>query len=216
MWIGTRRGLSHLQEGRFTNYSSLDGLRSDLIGAIVENSRHALWIGTLGGLTRLDHGKFTTLTMRNDLSSNVITALYQDRENSLWIGTNQGGLNRLRDEKITAYPPEESHLPESIYAILEDARGNLWLSSKTGIYSVPKRQLNDFADHPPSPITPASYGTADGMKISEGSSGGHPTAWQLSGGAMWFATPKGIAAVDPEAPDGEHRAAAGVDRTGAD
>ncbi len=198
MWIGTRRGLSHLQGGRFTNYSSLDGLGSDLIGAIVEDNQHALWIGTLGGLTRFDHAKFTTFTMRDDLSSNVITALYQDRENTLWIGTNQGGLNRLRDAKITTYPLEDSHLPESVYAILEDTRGNLWLSSKTGIYSVSKKQLNDFAGHPPSPITPTAYGTADGMKISEGSSGGHPAAWKLADRTMWFATLKGVAAVDPE------------------
>ena len=36
------------------------------------------------------------------------------------------------------------------------------------------------------------------MKISECSSGGHPAAWKLIDGTMWFATLKGIAAVDPE------------------
>ncbi len=198
LWIGTRRGLSHLQNGRFTNYSAMDGLGSDLVGAIAEDSSHTLWIGTLGGLTRFDHGKFSTLTVRDGLTSNVITALYPDREGSLWIGTNQGGLNRLRNGTITAYPPQKSSLPESIYAILEDARGNLWLSSKTGIYSVAKHELDDFAANSSSPITPTAYGVADGMRISECSSGGHPTAWKLADGTMWFATLKGIAAVDPE------------------
>jgi len=202
LWIGTRRGLSHLENGRFTSYSGMDGLGSDLVGAVVEDRsdgfRSALWIGTLGGLTRFDHGKFTTLTMRDGLTSNVITALYQDHEGTLWIGTNEGGLNRLRDGKITAYPPEQSHLPESIYALLEDTLGNLWLSSKTGVYSVSKRELNDFAGDPSSRIAPTVYGTPDGMKISECSSGGHPAAWKLSDGTMWFATLRGIAAVDPE------------------
>jgi ligand-binding sensor domain-containing protein/two-component sensor histidine kinase len=198
LWIGTRRGLSHLQNGRFTSYSSMDGLGSDLVGAIVEDGAHTLWIATLGGLTRFDHNKFSTLTTRDGLTSNVITALYPDREGDLWIGTNQGGLNRLHDGKITAYPPEKSGLPESIYAILEDARGNLWLSSKTGIYSVSKRELDEFADHKLSTVASTSYGTADGMKISECSSGGHPAASKLADGTMWFATLKGIAAVDPE------------------
>jgi len=202
MWIGTRRGLSHLENGRFTNHSSMDGLGSDLVGAVVEDrsdaSHSALWIGTLGGLTRFDHGKFATLTIRDGLSSNVITALYPDPEGALWIGTNQGGLNRLRDGKITAYPPEQSQLPESIYGILEDTRGNLWLSSKAGIYSVSKRKLNDSADHRSTGIAPTIYGTADGMKVNECSSGGHPAAWKLTDGTMWFATLRGIAAVDPE------------------
>jgi ligand-binding sensor domain-containing protein/signal transduction histidine kinase len=197
LWIGTRRGLSHLQNGRFVNYSSLDGLGSDLVGAMVEDERRTLWIATLGGLSRFDEGKFTTLTMRDYLSSNVITALHASTDGTLWIGTNNGGLNRLREGKITAYSPDATHLPESIYAVLEDASSNLWLASKTGIYRVAIPQLDDFADGKLSAIDPASYGTADGMKIDECSSGGHPAAWKLIEGAMWFATLRGIAVIDP-------------------
>ncbi len=61
-----------------------------------------------------------------------------------------------------------------------------------------RQQLDDFAHHSSSRITPTAYGTADGMKISECSSGGHPAAWKLADGTIWFATLKGIAAVDPE------------------
>ena len=202
LWVSTRRGLSHLQNGRFTTYSKMDGLGSDLVGAVVEDRDHdhSLWIGTLGGLTHFDvnRNKFTTLTSHDGLSGNVITALYTDQKGSLWIGTSQGGLNRLRDGKLTAYPPEITHLPESIYAILEDAIGNLWLTSSTGIYRVAKEDLNGFADHKSTSIAVTVYGTADGMKIAEASSGGHPAAWKLTDGAMWFATLKGVAAVDPE------------------
>lgn len=198
LWIGTRRGLSHLQNGRFTTYSGMDCLGSDLVGAITEDRDHSLWIGTLGGLTHLKQGKFITLTTRDGLASNVITALYADRQGTLWIGTNQGGLNRLRDGKITAFPPETTHLPESVYAILEDAIDNLWLASRTGIYRVAKEDLNAYREGKSSSITPTVYGTADGMRIGEASSGGHPAAWKLTDGTMWFATLKGIAAVDPE------------------
>ena len=198
MWIGTRRGLSHLQNGHFTSYSSMDGLGSDLVGAITESSDHTLWIGTLGGLTHLARGKFTNLTTRDGLAGNVITALYADHKGALWIGTNQAGLCRLLDGKITVYPPGATHLPESIYAILEDAIGNLWLASRTGIYRVAKEDLNNYADRKSAPIELTAFGTADGMKIAETSSGGHPAAWKLTDGTMWFATLKGIAAVDPE------------------
>ena len=198
LWIGTRRGLSHLENGRFTSYSRMEGLGSDLVGAIVEDPDHSLWIATLDGLTHMDHRKFTTLTMRDGLTSNVITALYADQKGSLWIGTNQGGLNRLHDGRITAYPPETTLLPDSIYAILEDAIGNLWLASRTGIYRVAKEQLNAFADGKSASIAATEYGTADGMRIAEASSGGHPAAWKRTDGTMWFATLKGVAAVDPE------------------
>ncbi len=198
LWVGTRRGLSHLQNGRFTNYSRMDGLGSDLVGAMIEGPEHSLWIGTLGGLSHFAHGKFTTLTTRDGLTSNVITALYQDRDGSLWIGTNEGGLNQLRDGKITAYPPGQTHLPESVYGILEDGGANLWLSSKTGIYRVARRELQRFAEKKSNLVISTVYGVADGMKISECSSGGHPAAWKSADGTMWFATLKGVATVDPE------------------
>ncbi len=198
LWIGTRRGLSHLRKGIFTSYSSLDGLGSDLVGAITEAADRSLWIGTLGGLTHLAGGKFTTLTTRDGLASNVITALYADKKGALWIGTNQGGLARLLNGKITAYPPPPTGLPESIYAILEDAIGNLWLASRTGIYRAAKEDLNEYPERKSPTLEVTAYGTADGMRIGEASSGGHPAAWKLSDGTMWFATLKGVAAVDPE------------------
>jgi two-component sensor histidine kinase len=43
----------------------------------------------------------------------------------------------------------------------------------------------------------ASYGVADGLRISEASSGGHPAASRMQDGTLWFATLKGVATVDP-------------------
>jgi signal transduction histidine kinase len=43
----------------------------------------------------------------------------------------------------------------------------------------------------------ASYGVADGMKVNEASSGGHPAGWRLDDGELWFATLKGAATIDP-------------------
>jgi ligand-binding sensor domain-containing protein/signal transduction histidine kinase len=198
LWIGTRRGLSHLQNGRFTNYSRLDGVGSDLVGAIVEDRDHSLWIATLGGLTHFASGRFTNLNVHDGLGGSVITALYEDGNGALWVGASQGGLTRLQGGRITAFPPDKTGLPDSVYGILEDGRGNLWLSAKSGVYSVAKRELDDFVRDSSTPVKPTRYGTADGMKIAECSSGGHPAAWKLASGAMWFATPRGIAAIDPE------------------
>jgi ligand-binding sensor domain-containing protein/signal transduction histidine kinase len=197
LWIGTRRGISHYQSGAFTSYTRMDGLGSDLVGAILEDRDGSLWIGTLGGLSHFNGRKFTNYTTQNGLSSNVVTALYQDPNGTLWIGTNGGGLNRLRSGHIDRFPA--MGLPDNIYAILEDATaGNLWLSSNSGVYRVSRDRLNAIADGHAHNIHTIAYGIADGMKISECSSGGHPAAWKLADGTLWFATLKGIAAIDPE------------------
>ncbi|MGC2298946.1 MAG: two-component regulator propeller domain-containing protein, partial [Acidobacteriaceae bacterium] len=195
LWIGTRRGLSRYADGKFTTWTALDGLGSDLIGAMTEDRDGSLWIGTLGGLSRFRDGQIKNFTTKAGLSSNVVTALYEDGDGTLWIGTNDGGLNRRRAGKIVSLVSRQ--LPERVIGILEDAGGYLWISSNTGIYRVSRDGLNRMADGGAAAEV-MRFGVADGMRISECSSGGHPEAVKLKDGSLWFATLKGIARVDPE------------------
>lgn len=195
LWIGTRRGLSRYENGKFETWTALDGLGSDLIGAMVEDRDGSLWIGTLGGLSRFRDGKFTNFTTKDGLSSNVVTALYKDAAGTLWIGTNDGGLNRQRSGRIARIASRA--MPVRVLGILEDGSGHLWISSNTGIYRASREDLNREADGGAAAEV-MRFGVADGMRISECSSGGHPAALRLSDGELWFATLKGIARVDPE------------------
>ena len=197
LWIGTRRGLSQYRNGTFTTYAATDGLGSDLVGAILQDRDGSLWIGTLGGLTHFENDKFLNDTTQQGLSSNVITALYQDLDGTLWIGTSGGGLNAGKGSHFIRFPIARTHLPQDIYGILEDADGYLWLGSSKGIFRVNKKQLNEMAAGSLDSITPDVFGTADGMRIRECSSGGHPAAWKTKDGALWFATLRGVTTVDP-------------------
>jgi ligand-binding sensor domain-containing protein/signal transduction histidine kinase len=201
LWIGTRRGLSRWKDGRFTTFTALDGLGSDLVGAILQSHDGTLWIGTLGGLTRYANGVFRNYTEKDGLSNRIITALCEDSAGALWIGTGGGGLNRLSGGRIQPVTARHADLPAGIYSILEDAEDHLWLSSSSGIVRVGRSALNRSLDGGSGtvlrPVPVDSYGAADGMKSSEASSGGHPAAWRMQDGSLWFATLKGVATVDP-------------------
>ncbi len=198
LWIGTRRGLTRFYKGKFTTFTRLDGLGSNLVGAMVQD-RHdgALWVGTLDGLTRYKDGKFENFTTADGLSSNIVTALYQDSAGTLWIATKGGGLDRYQAGKFTSISSRKTGLPESIYAILGDSEGYLWLSSTHGIYRVSRKALNRFADGEAHELPYSVFGASDGMGISECSRGGHPAAWHAEDGRLWFATLKGLAVVNP-------------------
>jgi len=207
LWIGTRHGLAHLAGGKFSSYSAMDGLGSDLIGAIFRartasagNAQGDLWIATAGGLSRFHDGAWSNYTGRQGLSNNVVTAIAQDNDSqgSLWLGTNGGGLNRLRQGGIQAFPWSAKGLPGTIYGILEDASAHLWLSSQTGIFRVAEAQLDAYAAGKTHTVPVAAYGTADGMNIRECSGDGHPAAWKLSDGSLWFATLEGVSFIAPD------------------
>ncbi|HEX4231834.1 MAG TPA: two-component regulator propeller domain-containing protein [Bryobacteraceae bacterium] len=192
LWIGTRHGLAHLSSGRLTVYTEQQGLGSDIIGALLPIASDDLWIATLHGLTHLSNGKLLNSTTAQGLSSNVITALYCDNRGILWIGTQGGGLDAFYQGKFIRFP-SRLELPETIYGLAGDDDGNLWMSSDGGIFSVSGADLQAFLEDRSTSLNVASYGTSDGLRISESSSGGHPSIWKTADGSLWFATLKGVA-----------------------
>jgi signal transduction histidine kinase/ligand-binding sensor domain-containing protein len=198
LWIGTRRGLAHQQNKRFVTLTQSDGLGSNLVGALLKShisNSHDLWIGTLDGLSRLRHGKIATFTKKDGLSGNTITALAEDPKGTLWIGTKETGLSALLTTGFTSL--HRNDLPQTIDSILEDDRGNLWLSSGRGITRVSASALIKCGLSPICDPHPIRYGRADGMPTEEAVGIGHPAAWKTTEGLLWFATRKGVAVADP-------------------
>ncbi len=198
LWIGTRNGLSHLVGEIFTSYSSTDGLGSDLIGAIVRSRGGDLWVGTLGGLSRMRGNGFENFTVKDGLGSNAVASMLEDSAGTLWIGTQDGGLSCVLRDRFSVFAAARFGLPETVLGLLEDSFGDLWLSSRKGIYRVRSSELRRFAESGSGAVSVRSYGVADGMRISEASSGGHPAAWRMRDGSLWFATLDGAAFVTPE------------------
>ena len=195
LWVGTRRGLAHRQGAHVTVLSRADGLKSDLIGAMLRSSSNDLWVGTLDGLVRIRDGKLTIFTKTQGLSSNVITSLLEDANHTLWVGTKDGGLSRSSAKGFS--PVLAQNLPREIDAILEDARGYLWLTSSRGVMRVLASELTACGEAPGCTPHIATYGSSDGMPSEEASSSGHPSAWKAADGYLWFATRKGVGIVNP-------------------
>jgi signal transduction histidine kinase/ligand-binding sensor domain-containing protein len=199
LWIGTRRGLAQWKNNKFITFTRASGLNSDLIGTLLQshfpNSPHDLWIGTLNGLSRLRDGKITTFTAKDGLSGDTITSLAEDPHGTLWIGTKGDGLSSLSSTGFTSLHRHD--LPQDIESILEDDRGDLWLSSTRSITRVSSSSLIACGTSPHCNPHPISYGRSDGMPTEEASAIGHPAAWKTIQGPLWFATRKGVAIIDP-------------------
>jgi signal transduction histidine kinase/ligand-binding sensor domain-containing protein/CheY-like chemotaxis protein len=199
LWIGTDgAGLNRLENGRFTTFTTADGLTSNFVTAIHEDRSNNLWIGTRGGgLTRLSKGRFTPFTTKQGLSSNIVTSIYEDSEGVFWIATRGGGLSRLKDGRFTTFATKNGFFDDLVHQVLEDNHGNLWMSSNKGIFQVPKRQLNEFADGLATSFQGRLYGQTDGMKSSECNGIGQPAGYRTLDGRLWFPTLKGVAMIDP-------------------
>ncbi len=198
LWVGTTGGLNRFRDGRFVSYRTAEGLIHNDIRYLLPAADGSLWLGTVGGLSHFHNGAFTNYTSEQGLSNNFVRTILEQSDGTLWIGTYGGGLNRFKDGRFTPVTVKDGLFDDYISQIIEDNRGRYWMLSNRGIFHVAASELNDLADRRVSAITCISYGIGDGMKSSEGNGGIQPAGCKARDGKFWFATIKGLVAIDPE------------------
>jgi ligand-binding sensor domain-containing protein/signal transduction histidine kinase/CheY-like chemotaxis protein len=196
LWIGAGAGLYRFQDGAFQSFSRDIGVTTR-VWTICEDRNGDLWFGTTGeGLVQLRDGRFRTYTPADGLTNGVIHSLMAD-EYGLWIGMEFGGLDLMRNGKITHLPFSDRLALSDLYHIDEDTRGNLWLSSSQGLYSVAKSQLLAAAEGRRQAVDVRRFDTMDGLRRTEFNGAGKNSGWQDRDGRLWFPTVKGLVVVDP-------------------
>ncbi len=92
-WIGTKKGISSLKNGRFTNYSPrLGAIETESVEDIILDKHGTAWAATLKGLYRiLPKNQFDIITSREGLLSDAVNDLeYDDSLDLVFVGTNAG------------------------------------------------------------------------------------------------------------------------------
>lgn len=107
----------------FQSYTTRDGLASNLVSAICQDSRGQVWIGTKSGLTMYDGAEFTTWSTVQGLPNDWITAICErpDKPGVLVAGTIAGGLCEYEDGRFS--PLTHAGNVSDAYA---DASGSTW------------------------------------------------------------------------------------------
>ncbi len=200
IWIATDEGLFKFKDDQeIAHYTADDGLPSGRVVTIHADRGGGLLLGTFDGLAQLKNDKIYSYNAEPNAPQGIVRALYEDAEGVLWIGTYGDGLVRYREGNFFNYRVEHGLFNNGVFAILEDDRGNFWMSSNRGIHTVPKKELDDLADGRISKLNSYSYDEKDGMLNAECNGGRFPSAIKTRDGRFWFPTMGGVAIVDPNA-----------------
>ena len=142
LWTGSQCGAKKIVRYGFTTYTSEDGLDSNQINSIFENSKGEFFATTFpnGGLVigRFDGSKFSPIKLR--LPSDVgyfgfawQQTIRQDRAGAWWIPTGNG-LFRSPDHTsfgdLANAPLERIETGAKgleVFRLLEDSRGDIWI-----------------------------------------------------------------------------------------
>ncbi len=145
LWVGTfEHGLDivDIRTGRVKKHYSADagghGLMNNFIVSLQQTRKGDIYVGTGQGLYQFDP-KNEKFRYRADLADgSFISCMLEDRNGTLWVGTHNRGLfyrNPSTGEKGVFQHQtgnENSLSNNTLNAIYEDSKGNLWLSTEGG------------------------------------------------------------------------------------
>lgn len=146
LWLGTYGGgVSRFSAGRFTPYTTRDGLSSDFTTCLFEDRAGTLWIGADGGgVSAFTRGRFTPYTIAEGLPSNLVRAIIDDGNGGLLVGTNQG-IARIANGRVSAYEGRVDVAHADVSVLARSPDGSLWVGAMSGaLYRVDGHGVTDM------------------------------------------------------------------------
>lgn len=117
-------------------YTARDGLLSNSVTAIAQDSRGYIWIGTDEGVSVYDGFQFRNHRLGDEREWGRVNAVLESRTEpgTMWIATNGGGLVRFRRGTMERMPPVGVQRADRVNTIVEGVGGTLWCGTDDGIY----------------------------------------------------------------------------------
>jgi signal transduction histidine kinase/ligand-binding sensor domain-containing protein/DNA-binding NarL/FixJ family response regulator len=116
------------------------------IQCLTEDGKNNLWAGNYSSLIKIDrvNKKHTSYEI-----GYAVRSIHEDGMGNLWVGTDGGGLLKFnkQNENFVRFTMDNGLTNNSVLRILEDKKGNLWLSTFNGLsqFDTKKNQFRNFS-----------------------------------------------------------------------
>ena len=185
LWLGLPgRGMAQWQGYRhWENWTAAQGLPDDNVWAILRTGGGELYVGTGRGLAEARGARLATVAIAG-AARQAWGALAEDAHGNLWGGSLSGVL--MRRERGGSRAAVVARLPNlmTIYHLLFDPAGRLWISAADGLYVI--------AD----PRRAAVPVRVEQMRTLLGPDPSFAGGCSDAGGRLWFAGPNGLARLE--------------------
>jgi signal transduction histidine kinase len=153
VWVGFGRGLARDRDGRWTFFTTNDGLPPGGVNDIHLDRAGRLWLASsMSGILRIDDSNavrplFHRYTTAQGLTSDVAEVLTEDARGRIYVGTGRG-LDRLNPDtgRIQHFTTADGLAPGRFLAAFCDQKGTLWFGTTKG--------LSRFAPGRDQPVVP--------------------------------------------------------------
>lgn len=156
LWLGSgTQGLFRLHDHTLSQFTTKEGLSSDVVSIIYEDRDGNVWVGTNeGGLDRFHDGSFTSYGTQEGLATEQTYAVIEDHAGSIWT-TTIAGLERIDQQRVRLFTTADGLPTNSAWSLWEDHDHNLWTGTSGG--GVAKSSGGGFVAGLPANVTLPPY-----------------------------------------------------------
>jgi signal transduction histidine kinase/ligand-binding sensor domain-containing protein len=111
-----------------------------------EDSKGNLWLGDTSGVYRLRDGQTTRYSQKEGVPPRKLLRPYcEDDEGGIWFTATGFGVARFKDGRFTFYGKEIALDSHTIYCLLRDREGTIWIGTSGGLYRLSKQFITGYS-----------------------------------------------------------------------
>jgi signal transduction histidine kinase/ligand-binding sensor domain-containing protein/ActR/RegA family two-component response regulator len=192
--VGTSDGAYIVEADRRATH--IEGTHG-VVRALHEARDGSWWVAGLAGLSHATARGTRSWTEADGLPDVHLSSLHETPDGSLWVATLGHGLFHFDGRRVVRYTSAEGLFDDTVFQIVADTRGWLWMTSNRGLFRSPLGALEALVAGRRRQVPSRVYGEADGLPTSEFNGGANPAASRAADGSVWFASIRGAIRVDP-------------------
>lgn len=140
-WLGSQGRVLRLKGSEQTVFAAEDGLPTEIIGRLFEDSRRRIWAASYGGgIAFFQSGGWTKLTVADGLCFNDVNGFAEDTRGRIWVATDRG-VSVVDGERFVDHPLLARLAARNVKSIAADKTGRVFLSFIGGVCIVQDDQI---------------------------------------------------------------------------
>jgi signal transduction histidine kinase/ligand-binding sensor domain-containing protein len=133
VWVSSIAQLTESPEQYpFVHYTPKEGLISNMIKHIYQDSKGRLYFTSIHGLSVYDGSRFINYTSKNGLNFDIVNYIMEMSDDSIWVVTNSSKINCLVKGKMKTLDIEDKGI--IINNLCKDENGDIYATSEQGLY----------------------------------------------------------------------------------
>jgi PAS domain S-box-containing protein len=202
LWLSGNAGLSRFHDGKFVENTPWAALGRQQQAKVVVADDGGAWLSFWqdGGVLYFKDGKVrATYTPAQGLGEGHVSGLRRDRDGAIWAATEEGGLSRIKDGRVSTLTTANGLPCDAIHWSIEDEHRSLWMFTACGLVRVMRGDLDAWISDPARKVEAKQWGAADGVVPKAVSPAFfNPPVAKAADGKLWFVMGVGVQVIDPD------------------